>query len=251
MIQNTLMVFGPGGIGKTRLDDIIRGDVLRIDPYRLRKRPRDREENGGNPDLFYAHRNLRTELPGVFAALGDDKEMLSAKPAVEWFPKARTTFFDVRGEWQCLILGSLNAQLAKAEVFGPAVPALFRRQDVREIFGELSIIVLNPVAPLRELNGGYGSLKEATADNCRKAGRTEGDVKKRVNSIDDQEAPEVAAWLAMLESGGIEFPHWPFPEHRYQTNRISTLLEARKTLVERSSTLGEFFKTEDEIRNSA
>jgi len=131
-----------------------------------------------------------------------------------------------------------------------AIPALFRRQDVRDSFGELSIIVLNPVAPLRDLNGEYSSLKEATADNCRKAGRSEGDIEKRVNSIDDQEAPEVVAWLEMLELGGIEFPHWPFPEYRYQTDRIATLVEARKTLVERLAALEWFFKTEDEIRKS-
>src|SRR5579863_4972491 len=108
MIQRTVMIFGPGGIGKSPLDDIMREDVLRIDPYRLRQRPRDRAENGESPDLFYVHRNLRSELHRAFTSLDDHVELLSTKPAVELFPKARTTFFDVRGEWQCLLLGSLE-----------------------------------------------------------------------------------------------------------------------------------------------
>ncbi len=130
MIKNTLMIFGPGGIGKSPLDDIIRREVLRIDPYRLRERPRDRDENGGIPDLFYANCNLRSELLWIFETLGDTKEPLSSRPLVDWFPKVRVAFFDVRGEWQFLLLGSLESQLAKAEVFGPIVPVLFKRPDV-------------------------------------------------------------------------------------------------------------------------
>lgn len=213
MIQNTLLIFGPGGIGKSPLDHIIKREVVRIDPYRLRERPRDRDENGGIPDLFYANRNLRSELLWIFDTLGDAKELLSRRPPVEWFSKARTAFFDVRGEWQCLLLGALDAHLAKAEVFGPAVPVLFSRQDVREFFGDLTIIILNPVGSLTTLGADYEAVKRATADNCRKAGRSEKDIKKRVKSIDDPEAPEATAWLSMLELGGLEFTNWVFPEY--------------------------------------
>jgi len=226
----------------------MRRDVLSIDPYRLRERPRDRAENGGDPDLFYAHRNLRSELRQAFTLLGDHAETLSTQPTVEWFPKARTSFFDVRGEWQCLLLGSLEGQLAKAEIFGPAVPALFQRQEIRSLFGELSIIILNPVEPLQTLKGDYRSLKEATEQNCRKTGRTEKDIKKRVDSLDDPRAPEAPAWLAMLQLvGSLEFPRWPFPEWAYESDRGSILIEARRMLIQRSNALEAFFKAEDEI----
>lgn len=251
MIKNTLLIFGPGGIGKSSLDEIIRREVVRIDPYRLRERPRDRNENGGIPDLFYANRNLRSELLWAFESLGDTKEPLSSRPPVEWFPKARAAFFDVRGEWQCLLLGALQAQLAKAEVFGPAVPVLFSRRDVREIFGDLSIVILDPVESLRRLSGNYQTLKKATEDNCRKAGRSEKDIEKRVKSIDDPKAPEATAWLAMLELGGLEFSNWAFPEYVYEKNRIQTLIEARKVLVTKSPALEVFLLSEDEIRRMA
>ena len=70
MIQRTMMVFGSGGIGKSPLDEILREDVAKIDPYRLRQRPRDRAENGDSPDLVYAHSNLRSELHRAFSSLG-------------------------------------------------------------------------------------------------------------------------------------------------------------------------------------
>lgn len=247
MINKTLLIFGPGGIGKTAIDDIIRHDVVRVDPYRMRKRPRDREENGGIHDFFYANPKLRPELTWIFQNLGDTRETLSSKPPVEFFPKARAAFFDVRGEWQCLLLGTLQAQLAKAEVFGPAVPALFNRPDVRAAFGDLSIVILNPVQPLATLNGNYESIKKATADNCARAGRHEEEIKKRVKSIDDPEAAEATAWLEMLDLGGIEFPNWAFPEYVYKENRIATLIEARKALITDLPAISQFLLSEDEI----
>src|SRR5207248_10999569 len=109
---------------------------LRIDPYRLRPTgPRDHD------DLFYAHQKLRGELSRAFEHLGDKCERISEKPAVEWFPKCGATFFDVRGEWQCLLLGGLSATHAKAEIYAPAVPVLFCRADVRALLGTPSIVI--------------------------------------------------------------------------------------------------------------
>src|SRR5690349_20092248 len=120
MITNSLMLFGPGGIGKSPVDSIVRRDALRIDPYRLRPTgPRDQE------DVFYAHPNLRGELSLAFKHLGDRRERLSEQPAVDWFPNSQAAFFDVRGEWQCLLLGGLFATHAKVEIYAPAVPVLF------------------------------------------------------------------------------------------------------------------------------
>lgn len=249
MIRKTLLIFGPGGIGKSPIDDIIGRNIIRIDPYRMRERPRDRDENGGIPDFFYANPKLRPELTWIFENLGDKKENLSAKPLVEFFPKAQAAFFDVRGDWQCLFLGSLEAELAKAEIFGPVVPALFSRSEVRSIFGDFSIIILNPVEPLRTLNGNYEGMKKKTEENCRKAGRSEKDIKKRVNSIDDPKASEAEAWLAMLNLGGIEFPNWAFPEFAYQKHRITKLIEAKKALLDKNHTLVSFFLSDNEIRD--
>lgn len=247
MIKKTLLIFGPGGIGKSPIDDIIRHDVVRIDPYRMRERPRDREENGGIPDFFYANPKLRLELTWIFQKLGDIKEKLSTKPLVEFFPKAQAAFFDVRGDWQCLLLGSLEAKFAKAEIFGPAVPALFSCSDVRSVFGDVLIVILNPVQPLSTLNGDFEPIKDATADNCRKAGRSEKDINKRVKSIDDPEASEVNAWLAMLDLGGTEFPNWAFPEYVYDQDRVGTLVKARRALIAGLPAISQFLLSEDEI----
>ena len=57
MITNSLLLFGPGGIGKSPVDSIVRQDALRIDPYRLRPTgPCDAK------DVYYAHPKLRSEL---------------------------------------------------------------------------------------------------------------------------------------------------------------------------------------------
>ena len=232
------MIFGPGGIGKSPVDGLIRRDALRVDPYRLRGHgPRDLK------DIFYGHQNLRAELTRAFEHLGDQREYISTNPAVEWFPKCQAAFFDVRGEWQCLLLGGISAIYAKAEIYAPAVPALFGRTDVRAFFGTLSIVILNPAEPLGSLGGDFTSLKAKTSENCLKRGDRPESIEKRTNSIDD----EAAAWGAMLNLGGIEFPNWQFPEYIYLRDQTETLLAARRRLVEGSPSLQPFFKPEEEI----
>jgi hypothetical protein len=239
MITNTVMIFGPGGIGKGPIDDIIRNDAIRIDPYRLRPAgPRDKG------DIFYAHKKLRSEMTNAFELLGDSCERLSEKPEVEWFPKCKTTFFDVRGEWQWLLLGGLSATLAKAEIYAPAVPILFSRPDVRSLFGTLSIIILNPADSLPTLNGDFTSIKSKTTENCSKRKDSDESIEKRVGSIDE----EAAAWENMLKLGGTEFPNWELPEYIYRTNQIETMLAARNRLIEGNSALEQFFKSEAEIQ---
>ncbi len=246
MIKNTLMIFGPGGVGKSPLDDIIRNDAFPINPYRLRERPRDRSENSGSPDLFYGHSNLKGELTKAFVNLGD--YLIKLSPKVEWFPKARTAFFDVRGEWQCLLLGGIESSFAKAEIFAPALSVLFCQPEIQSLFGQCRIVILNPVQSLRELNGDFTTLNEATGENCRKAGRLEKDVEKRQKSIDDPESGEAAAWLELLElETAVEISNWEFPEYVYSGNRNRKLIQARERLIAASSELESFFKTEDEI----
>ena len=54
-IEKTLMIFGPGGIGKSPIDRIVRSEAVRVDPYRLRPSgPRDSDDVfcGGAIDVF-------------------------------------------------------------------------------------------------------------------------------------------------------------------------------------------------------
>jgi len=54
MIERTVIIVGPGGVGKSPLDALFRDDIIKIDPYRLRPSgPRD------SNDIFYAHPKLR------------------------------------------------------------------------------------------------------------------------------------------------------------------------------------------------
>jgi len=36
MVERTLIVVGPGGVGKSPLDFLLKPDIIKIDPYRLR-----------------------------------------------------------------------------------------------------------------------------------------------------------------------------------------------------------------------
>jgi hypothetical protein len=247
MIRKSLFIFGPGGIGKSPLDDIIARKVVRIDPYRMRERPRDRDENGGIPDFFYANPKLRQELAWTFQNLGDIKEELSVEPIVEYYPKAKAAFFDVRGEWQCLLLGGLHAEHAKVEIFGPAVPPLLSRPDVQRVFGDFKIVILNPAESLRTLDGDYEPIRRKTVENCENAGRSEKDIKKRVASIDGAGASEVSSWLAMLDLGGIEYSNWEFPEYVYKEDRTAKLIDAKKVLLARYPGLESYFLSDDDI----
>jgi hypothetical protein len=238
MIERTLMIFGPGGIGKSPIDRIVRSQAVRVDPYRLRSSgPRDGD------DIFYAHPKLRAELSGAFQALGDLPERLSTQPAVDWFPKSRTAMFDVCGEWQCLLLGGLSAAAAKAEIYAPALPSLLCRSDVRSVFGRLTMVILNPVASLRSLGADVTSLKLATVENCAKRGDSQKSIDKRTHSIDE----EVAAWRAALDAGAIENSHWAFPECAYRGSEVETSVAARAALIAGNSALEAFLKTEAEI----
>lgn len=61
MAKSTLIVVGPGGVGKSPIDDIVRSDVVRLDPYRLRSDgPRNQD------DRLYAPPKLRDEVDGSY-----------------------------------------------------------------------------------------------------------------------------------------------------------------------------------------
>jgi len=238
MIRDTLIIVGPGGIGKGPLDGIIKKDALRIDPYRLRgSGPRDQG------DLFYAHPKLRDELYLTFQRLGLGLTCLSED--VHWFPQAMTLFLRVRRDWQVLFLEGLDGEIAKAETYAPAILVLLSNPQIRHVFGRLSMVVLNPVGALATL-ATLDELKRKTQENCQLRGDSPTSAEERAVSA-GKEAP---AWRQMIELGAIEYPNWPFPEHVYKIgDRKEKLIEARQTILTRNPCLEVFFKTEDEIRN--
>lgn len=241
MINETLIIVGPGGIGKSPLDGIVKSDAMRVDPYRLRKEPRDPDKKG-EKDLFYAYRKLRDQLYLTYQHLGLGLTCLS--PCVHWFSQSMTLFLKVRKDWQLLFLVGLDAAIGKAEIYAPVIPILLEIPQIRHVFGRLSMVLLNPVDNLAKLKS-LESLKEETGKNCKLRGDKPESINDRIRSIDD----EVPAWLEMLKLGATEYSNWQYAEHVYQTgDKKLKLIEARKTLIEKNPRLEIFFKTEEEIR---
>lgn len=240
MLINTLLIVGPGGVGKSPLDKALKPSVVRIDPYRLRADgPRDRQ------DVFYAHSRLRHELEAVFAA--NSIRAVDLSPTVRWFSAAKTLFLKVRDDWQVLVLEALPDAPAKAEIFAPAVPTMLTNPEVKRAFGDLVVVVLNPVKELGTLSD-FTSLQDATRRNCERRGDDEKSVAKRVKSV----AEEATAWREMIKAGATEFANWQFPEFVYtEADATETLLKARRTLVARIPRLEEFFVSEAELRQLA
>ncbi len=239
VIRDTLIIVGPGGVGKSPLDGIIKQQAVRIDPYRLRKSgPRNSD------DVFYAHPRLRDELYLTFHRVGFGPTCLS--PTVHWFPQAMTLFLKVRTEWQVLFLEPLVGDIAKAEIFAPAIPTLLSTPQIRHVFGTVSAVVLNPINQLHTLKN-LDDLREVTKQNCLARGDKPDAAESRAGSV-DEEAP---AWLEMIALGAIEYPNWPFPEHLYtSTNLKDKLIEARRLLMKGNPRLEVFFKSEDELRKN-
>ena len=137
MIRNTLVIVGPGGIGKSPLSHALRDDLHQVDPYRLRPDgPRDRN------DLFYGHPNLRKELHLALAALGEPPIPIGC--GVEWFPRAMALFFKVRTDWQLLLLHGRDADFGKMEIYAPALPVILGYPSIQQVFGALDVVVIHP-----------------------------------------------------------------------------------------------------------
>lgn len=247
MIEKTLILVGPGGIGKSPLSHCLRSDLASVDPYRLRGGgPRDRK------DTLYAAPKLRDELHVVLRALGTAPRRLA--PTVEWFPEAKLLFFQVRDDWQLLMLAGLDAALAKAEVYAPVIPLLLREREIAGLFGQIEGLVLHPgTGSLRTMKT-WDELEAKTAENCTLRGDDASSIKKRTESI-SEEAP---AWKAMLDEGATEYEAWPFPEHVFKreglspsalcAHQIDLLLNAKSALLAKNPRLGAFFRRDDEIR---
>jgi hypothetical protein len=242
MLKDTLIIVGPGGVGKGPLGDLLRDDAVVIDPYRLRKDGPRRESD----DSLYAPPRLRNELCSVLAALGDSPRSIPCQgEEMIWYPRGKVLFFTVRGEWQCLILQGLDGEIAKAELYAPVLPAILGIADIGQSLGTSHIMVLNPSpAPLCAMSD-WHDLQARTRENCSRRGDREQSVDRRVGTI----TTEAPAWRRLATDwNACELTNWPFPEYRYQReDRRHLLREARATILERSRQLKIFFKKEHEI----
>jgi hypothetical protein len=238
MLEHTLIVVGPGGVGKGPLADLIRDDAIALDPYRLRKDGPRKDSD----DPLYAPPKLRADLRAVLEGLGDCVQQLSCgSEKMEWFPKARVLFFTVRGEWQCLVLHGLEGAVAKAELYAPVLPALLALPGIGAALGNARVLVLNPShESLLEMSD-WADLESRTQQNVELRGDAQSSVQKRVGTI-PTEAP---AWRAILKTAaGREVKGWPFAEHRFKKEDKRQLLrEARKVILDTHPDLAIFFRS--------
>jgi hypothetical protein len=242
MLEHTLILVGPGGVGKGPLGDLIRDDAIAIDPYRLRKAGPRRDSD----DPLYAPPRLRADLHAVLEGLGDCVQRLSlGSEQMEWFPRARVLFFTVRGEWQCLVLHGLQGAVAKAELYAPVLPALLELPGIGNALGNTRVLVLNPSTDSLLDMADWADLETRTRQNVQLRGDPPASVQKRVDTI-PTEAP---AWRAILKTAaGREVRGWFFAEHRFKNEDKRQLLrEARKVILENHPDLAIFFKKDGEI----
>jgi hypothetical protein len=250
MIERTLTIVGPGGIGKSPLDRLFRHDVIRIDPYRLRSSgPRD------SNDVYYVHPRLRDEMLSILAALGDRAVRVGASGSrVEWFPKGQVLFFEIRGGWQLLILSGLEGQLAKAELHAPILATLLSHPETSSLLGRrIEVIILNPAPQSVMAMQDWQPLEKKTRHNCTERGDTDESIQKRVGSA----AQEGLAWKQLIqEHAATEYHAWEFPEYLYKRPAPGTgllehqrqmLIKARHRLLAGNPGLRPFFKRDDEI----
>ncbi|MBA4387420.1 MAG: hypothetical protein C0404_05525 [Verrucomicrobia bacterium] len=234
MAKSTLVIVGPGGIGKSPIDGLVRRDVVRLDPYRLRLGgPRD------SGDRLYAPPKIREEIAGVLGRFGDTAIVKKAGgETVEWYSKAGVVFFTVRGEWQCIVVPSDTGTLAKLEIYAPVLPTLLTIPEFVAALGNVSIVVLNPAPVALSLMKDWTDIKQRTWQNCKKRGDTDESAEKRAKSV-TSEAPY---WRELVgKHGAVEAVNWRFPEFVYKESPAS-LQQAKKHLLELDGTLGLFFQ---------
>ena len=233
MAKSTLIIIGPGGIGKSPLDKIVRADVFRLDPYRLRPEgPRNKN------DCLYANPKLQQELDDIFCEFGDtliDKE--ADNEIVKWYPRAGVVFFTVRREWQFVIVKKDTGILAKMEIYAPVLPTLLTIDEFTDTLGTTKILILNPASESLLSMRNWTEIEKLTRINCEERGDEPASVKKRVNSV----GVEAPYWRELINNhSAIEFTNWKFPEYIYKTNPNS-LEDAKQILLDLDGSLGEFF----------
>jgi len=233
MAKSTLIIVGPGGVGKSPIDSLVRSDVIRLDPYRLRTDgPRDQG------DRLYAPPKLHDELASVFNGFADSATIKkAANETVEWYPKACVAFFTVRGEWQCMIVPSDMGTLAKMEIYAPVLPTLLTINEFGKALGDCKIIVLNPAPESLLTMSNWTLLEDRTQHNCSERGDSEKSIQKRVKSV----ASEAPYWCDLVKTyGAIEAVDWQFPEYIYKQDADANE-KAKQRLLSQDGTLEQFF----------
>lgn len=242
MLENTLILVGPGGVGKGPLADLIKDDAIALDPYRLRKDGPRKDSD----DPLYAPPRLRADLRAVLEGLGDRVQQFSCgSERMDWFPKAKMLFFTVRGEWQVLVLHGLQGTVAKSELYAPVLPAVLELPGIGDALGNTRVLVLNP-SPVSLLDmTDWTDLEARTRRNVELRGDPQGSVQKRVGTI----TTEAPAWRAILRTAaGREVKGWSFAEHRFKNEDKRQLLpQARDAILGDHPDLAIFFKMDGEI----
>lgn len=206
-MKATVLVVGPGGVGKGPLGQVFRPEIAALDPYRLRPKGPKKDRH----DPFYAHPKLQEELRRAFVRCGD-RALRSGDNRIEWFPNSRALFFLVRDEWQLLLLDP-DVQPARGEIYAPALISLLSTQYLRDILGRTQVLFLNPAARSISAMPNWAEIENATKHNCLLRGDSDADVEKRVNSV-LEEAP---AWQQLVkERLATEYLAWEFPEYKYR-----------------------------------
>ncbi|HRW94177.1 MAG TPA: hypothetical protein P5560_14580 [Thermotogota bacterium] len=260
MLKKTLVVLGPGGVGKGPLGSLIKPEVISLDPYRMR--PEGPRKNVEDP--LYVHPKLRKELHGMLASLGQECKRIPFVPReqdyppeeMEWYPKARILLFTVRTVWQCLIFSGWEDEtetaLAKMEVYAPAMRCWMEwigLEKVKRTLGELHFLVLNPSAiPLSKMNGNWTDLEEQTLKNCQERGDSRESIRQRMESI----RCEAPCWQRFIEDfQGKEIPEYQYPEFRFKeipgNQKRPFFEEMREYLIENDPELEVFLKTVEEL----
>ena len=111
MVERTVIIVGPGGVGKSPLESLFATDVS-IDPYRLRPEGPDKNKN----DMFYAHTQLRLQLEDIFKVFKQSPQEIGriGDDSILWYTRAETLLFKVRKQDQVLILLGIKGKSAKA-----------------------------------------------------------------------------------------------------------------------------------------
>ena len=192
MAKSPLVIVGPGGVGKSLINDLVAHNVVRLDPYLLRSDgPRD------NGDFLYATPKLRQELACVFRELGDTTiaKKVDDETTVEWYPGAGVAFFMVRGEWQCVIVPSDTETLAKIEIYAPVLPTLITIDEFIAAFCAVKIVVLSPAPESLSSMRDWTEIEKRTRHNCKERGDSDKSVEKRVKSVPS----EATHWRQLVE----------------------------------------------------
>ena len=244
MAKKTLIIMGPGGVGKSPLDALLSDSVKKVNPYRLRsKGPRD------SNDIFYAPPRLHEEL---YSILGNPQNVINDE--IEWFLNGQVLFFKVRDEWQVLFLENFSFQykwekigdstflkkikedhsLFKLEIYAPILLKILSIPEIKNLFGDILIIILNPAEEsLTKMNNNWYPIKIATIFNCLKRGDSLESIEKRSDSI-EEEAP---AWLELINKkedfkiNVKEYFNWKYPEYKYNKYKYDGKSEEEKQKI--------------------